>query len=133
MTREDAVQALIDHVRTVLGTALDAPVRVAAAMAAGKMWTVRAKLPANGEVTLAFDPSGAIALAQIITASQDPTDADISKTVSEVVTQVISAMAASNPTLDVDAVEIGTPELIDWAAGPAREPRAICGMPPPTP
>jgi flagellar motor switch protein FliN/FliY len=118
MNADALLQELIEHLRVVLGTTLDAPIRIAPATAPAQVWNVDATVSRGLQLTFAFDPVGATELARVMSGQDEPDEEVIQRSLREMCSQIASATAAkldpSDP--DAEAIRVTVPALTDWTA-----------------
>lgn len=118
MNTEALLQDLIGHLRSVLGTSLDAPVQTGAANVSGLVWRVRLANPGQPATAISFEQGGAEAFARVLAGSDKPTEDVVRKSLRELCANVAATMNTANHGGGAIATEIDGPQLVEFA-GPA--------------
>jgi flagellar motor switch protein FliN/FliY len=103
-------QELLEHLRSVLTAALDAPVHLLPGTMGTSGWRVRVAGPAGPLLTITFDADGANALARALarpgaSAAESPAPA-----LHELCSHVVSEVAGSA----ADDIEVSPAEFVEW-------------------
>jgi flagellar motor switch protein FliN/FliY len=110
------LQEILEQLRSVLSTTLDAPVRSTPATASGEMWGVKITFPGRGDVTLALDAFGAGELARLLGGQDDPSDEMLRTSIGELCTQAAAAIAAKVVGADAaGSPQVHPAELGEWS------------------
>jgi flagellar motor switch protein FliN/FliY len=113
MNSEALIQVLIEQMRVVLGTTLDAPVRVSPATTAGQMWKADITLPRGLQLALAFDAVGAGELVRVMVGQDEPSDDTVKSSLRDLCNQIVTGAAAKFDATMLDDMQIGEPQLAD--------------------
>lgn len=100
-------QEVLEQLRRVLATALDAPVQLVPGTMASAGWRLRVSVSGHETLTLTFDADGATALAAAM-GSGTPKPEDIASALHELCSHVFAGAAA-----DAAGVELSTAEAIE--------------------
>jgi flagellar motor switch protein FliN len=116
MNMEAFVQELVEQMRVVFATTLDAAVDMTPTTVSGAVWSVPVRLPDGAGITIAFDDIGAGALARAMAPTAEPTDDAIRQALREFCSNAIAAAGTKIWGRDDITADIGGAELIEWPA-----------------
>ena len=116
MNMEALVQQLLEQMRVVFATTLDAAVDMTPTTASGTVWSVPVRLPDGAGITIAFDEIGAGALAHAMSGATKPTDDAIRASLHEFCSNAIAAAGVRIWGRDDISADISRAALIEWPA-----------------